>query len=215
MSLRVEQFITSGYKQNCYVVANGDGEALVVDPGRDADGVIAIIEKNAARPLAVIATHAHFDHVGAVADVMEHYGVPFYLHHADQSLLRRMNLFKMVVEPGPALRVPDITHDLAEMTAAFSIGGFTLEAVAVPGHTPGGVCFVIDGNIFTGDTILPKGVGRTDLPGGDAEALALSIDRLGKLPGELVAHPGHGPSMALGILLEKAKKAGIAGTKVQ
>ncbi len=213
MSLRIEQFVTSGYKQNCYVAANGDGEALIIDPGRDADGIIAINEKNGWQPLAVIATHAHFDHVGAVADVIEHYGIPFYLHHADQVLLRRMNLFKMVIEQGTALRVPDVSHDLAEMTAALSIGGFTLEVLPVPGHTPGGVCFLIDGNIFTGDTILPKGVGRTDLPGGDAEALALSVDRLGDLPGELVAYPGHGSSMALGILLDMAKKAGIAGTK--
>ena len=96
MSLRVEQFVTSDYKQNCYVAANGDGEALIVDPGSDADGIIAIIKKNGWQPLAVIATHAHFDHVGAVAEVMEHFDIPFYLHKKELSLLRRMNLFKMV-----------------------------------------------------------------------------------------------------------------------
>ena len=215
MSLRIEQFITSNYKQNCYVAANGDGEALVIDPGSDADGIIAIIEKNGWRPLAIIATHAHYDHVGAVTDIMEHYAIPFYLHHADLPLLLRMNLYKMAVERGAALRVPEITHDLAERTTPFPIGGFTIDTVTTPGHTPGGVSFLIDGNIFTGDTILPKGVGRTDLPGGDVEALALSIDKLGDLPTDLVAHPGHGSSMTLGILLDMAKKASVAGVKSQ
>lgn len=213
MNLHVEQFITSSYKQNCYVAANDEGEALVVDPGSDVDGIINIIKKNDWRPQAVIATHAHFDHVGAVANMIEHFDIPFYLHGKDQSLLRRMNLYKMVVEKGPALRVPEITHDLAKMTDSFSIAGFTIEAVTTPGHTPGGVCFVINNNIFTGDTILPKGVGRTDLPGGNAEDLKFSITKLGDLPGELIAHPGHGLSMPLGDLLIMAKKAETAGMK--
>jgi hydroxyacylglutathione hydrolase len=213
LSLHVEQFVTSSYRQNCYVAANGDGEALVVDPGSDIDGIIDIISNNDWRPQAVIATHAHFDHVGAVVDVMEHFDIPFYLHGKDQPLLRRMNLFKMVVEKGPALRVPEITHDLVEMTEGFCVGNFKVEVLTTPGHTPGGICFIIENNIFTGDTVLPKGVGRTDLPGGNAEDLKLSITALGELPGELTAHPGHGPSMALGDLLDMAAKAGTAGMK--
>jgi glyoxylase-like metal-dependent hydrolase (beta-lactamase superfamily II) len=124
-----------------------------------------------------------------------------------------MNLFKMVLEKGSALRVPEITHDLAELSKSFSIGGFTIEVHTTPGHTPGGVCFVIDNNIFTGDTVLPKGVGRTDLPGGNAKDLKLSITALGNLPGEFTAYPGHGPSMPLGDLLDMATKAGTARMK--
>jgi len=142
---------------------------------------------------------------------MEHFDIPFYLHKKELSLLRRMNLFKMVVEQGPALRIPEVTHDLAEMKTTFSIGGFTLEVIASPGHTPGGVCLVIEGNIFTGDTILPKGFGRTDLPGGNLQDLESSIEKISRLPCELVAHPGHGPSMQLGSLLISARKIGTAG----
>lgn len=192
---------------------NDDNEALVVDPGSDAEGIIAIIEHNNCQPLAVLATHAHFDHVGAVAEVIGHYSIPFYLHRSDRALLKRMNLFKMVVEKGSALRIPDITHDLSKMGVSFSIGGFTIEVMTTPGHTPGGVCLLIDGNIFTGDTVLPEGVGRTDLPGGDPDALAFSVDRLEKLSGALVAHPGHGPSMPLELLLAMAKKEGSIGVK--
>jgi hydroxyacylglutathione hydrolase len=212
LSLHVEKFVASTYEQNCYVLANGDGEALIVDPGSNAGRIIETIDKKGWRPLAVIATHAHFDHVGAVAEVMERYSVPFYLHHSDKALLRRMNLYNMVIAPeGPALRVPKITHDLAKMVSPFDIGGFVIDTVLSPGHTPGGVCFLIDGNIFTGDTLLPKGVGRTDLPGGDAGALLKSLDCLAELSGELDAHPGHGFSMPLGLLLEKAKTSGAKG----
>ena len=208
MSLDVRQFVTSSYRQNCYIAANSDDEALIVDPGSDLDGIAAIITDTGWTPLAVIATHAHFDHVGVVAGAMDRYGIPFYLHHADEPILRRMNLYKMVVEAGEGLTVPDVTHNLAELIDGFDVGGFHIEVVETPGHTPGGVCFIIDGNIFTGDTVLPKGVGRTDLPGGNAAALMGSVEKLAGLSGELMAHPGHGPSMAMGVLLEKARLAG-------
>lgn len=212
MSLRLEQVVTGSYKQNCFVAASAAGEALIVDPGSDAGAIAALIDDNGWRPLAVIATHAHFDHVGAVAPVMERYGIPFYLHHDDKVMLRRMNLFKMVVEPGEALKVPDVSHDLAEGPDEFSIGDFHIRVVATPGHTPGGVCFVIDGHIFSGDTILAQGVGRTDLPGGDAAALAISLETLSRLDPALLACPGHGAPTPLGVLLDMAKKAGIYGT---
>ncbi len=212
MSLRLEQIVTGSYKQNCFVAANAAGEALIVDPGSDAGAIAARIDDNGWRPLAVIATHAHFDHVGAVAPVMERYGIPFYLHHGDKVMLRRMNLFKMVVEPGEALKVPEITHDLAEGPDEFNIGDFHIRVVPTPGHTPGGVCFVIDGHIFSGDTILAQGVGRTDLPGGDSSALATSLDSLSRQDVDLVACPGHGAPMPLGMLLDMAIKAGIYRT---
>ena len=206
MSLQIERFVTGSYKQNCYIVANDDGEALVIDPGSDAEGIFAIVEKNDWQPLAVIGTHAHFDHVGAVADVMDRYKISFYLNRADQKLLRRMNLFKMAIDSGFALRVPDITYDLAKLPASILIGGIRLVVIATPGHTPGGMSFLIEGNVFTGDTVLPKGTGRTDLPGGDPVALLLSIEKLRGLSSTLVAYPGHGSSMPLGVLLDVAIK---------
>ena len=213
MSLRVEQVVTGSYKQNCFVVGNAAGEALIVDPGSDEGAIAALIEDNDWRPVAVIATHAHFDHVGAVAPMMERYDIPFYLHHADQKILRRMNLFKLVVEPGgEGLKVPEVTHDLAENPDEFLIGDFGIEVVYTPGHTPGGVCFVVEGHIFSGDTILAKGVGRTDLPGGDTTALAVSLETLSRLDPGLLACPGHGTPIPLGVLLDMAIKAGIYGT---
>ncbi|MBE9552604.1 MAG: MBL fold metallo-hydrolase, partial [Proteobacteria bacterium] len=135
MTLIVRQFVNGSYVQNCYIAANEKGEALIVDPGCDLDGIVAIIDDNGWTPLAVIGTHAHFDHMGAVDDAMKQYDIPFYLHYADEPILRRMNLYKMVVEAGAGLAIPKVTHDLAELDAAFDIGDFHIEVIETPGHT--------------------------------------------------------------------------------
>ena len=202
--MKVETFTNGIYRENAYVVGKkgGGGErALIIDPGSDADGIAAILDANGWTPAAILATHAHFDHVGAVAPLMAKYDIPFHLHRADEALLKRMNLYKMVIDPGAALKVPEITHDLAGV-ADLATGGFDIAVLASPGHTPGGVCFRIGDELFTGDTVLPAGVGRIDLPGGDGRALEASVAMLRTLPRNLTAHPGHGASMALGDLLD-------------
>jgi len=198
--VKVEQFTNGIYRENAYIVSEGD-RALVIDPGTDADGIAEILADNGWTPAAIIATHAHFDHVGAVAPLMAKYDIPFHLHRADEALLKRMNLYKMVIDPGEALKVPEITYDLADV-AELTIAGFEIAVLPSPGHTPGGVCFRIGAELFTGDTVLPAGVGRIDLPGGDGAALEASVAMLNTLPRDLTAHPGHGASMALGDLLD-------------
>ncbi len=198
--MKVETFTNGIYRENAYIVGEG-ADALIIDPGSDADGIAAILDNNGWQPAAIICTHAHFDHVGAVAELMATHDVPFYLHRADEALLKRMNLYKMVIDPGEALKVPEITHDLTDVTE-LTIAGFDIDVLPSPGHTPGGVCLRIGGELFTGDTVLPAGVGRIDLPGGDGEALEKSVAMLNTLPRDLTAHPGHGASMALGDLLD-------------
>lgn len=203
----VEQFENGIYRENAYMVGGSKGgPALLIDPGSDAEAIAAIIDKHGWAPAAIICTHAHFDHVGAVAELMAKYDIPFYLHRADEALLKRMNLYKMVIDPGAALKVPEITHDLAETDCPLAIAGFAIEVLPSPGHTPGGVCFRIGGELFTGDTVLPAGVGRIDLPGGDGAALEASVAMLNSLPRDLTAHPGHGASMALGDLLDNLQE---------
>lgn len=209
MSLQVEKFVTGSYKQNCYIVGNTLGNALVVDPGSDADGISAILNENGWCPLAIIATHAHFDHVGAAADLMDRYNIPFYLDDRDSRLLESINLYKMIVDGSGALRIPEVTNNLANIDSYFEIGPFKINFISTPGHTPGGVCFIIDHHIFTGDTVLPAGVGRIDLPGGDAEEMVKSLALLAKLPGDLLSYPGHGPVIPFDELLHTAKSIGF------
>lgn len=202
--MKVETFTNGIYRENAYIVGDG-GAALIIDPGSDADGIAVILADNGWAPAAIIATHAHFDHVGAVAELMGQYDIPFYLHRADAALLKRMNLYKMVIDPGAALKVPEITHDLTDVDD-LAIAGFEVAVLPSPGHTPGGVCFRIGSELFTGDTVLPAGVGRIDLPGGDGDALEKSVAMLNTLPRDLTAHPGHGASMALGDLLDNLQE---------
>ncbi len=198
--MKVETFTNGIYRENAYIVGDG-GDALIVDPGSDAEGIAEVVGAQDLAPQAIICTHAHFDHVGAVAELMARYDIPFYLHRADEALLKRMNLYKMVIDPGEALKVPEITHDLTDVTE-LNVASFDIEVMPSPGHTPGGVCFRIGNELFTGDTVLPAGVGRIDLPGGDGAALENSVAMLNSLPRDLRAHPGHGASMALGDLLD-------------
>ena len=205
MKIRVDKFINGVYKQNCYVVGGQSNSAVIVDPGSDAFGVSAVIEKNGWDPLAIIATHAHFDHVSAVSELLDTYQVPFYIHGDDLPLMQRINLYKFVIEGGEAVKIPVVSNVIDNNTDTLSIGEFLIKVIHTPGHTPGGLCFLIDNHLFTGDTILPAGVGRIDLPGGDSEAMTQSLEVIKKLSSDLIAYPGHGSSMLLRDLLDSAQ----------
>jgi len=190
--------VTSGvYRQNGYILVSESGSALLIDPGSESDRYKSIIEDLRIEPQAILATHAHFDHVGAVAELIDQYSIPFFLHEGDRRLLTQMNLYKMVVEKGPALKVPDSVENIMSCKSPSTFGEFEVQVLETPGHTPGGVCLIVEDHIFTGDTLLPAGAGRTDLPGGNDEQLRDSLLKLDELSGELMAYPGHGSSMKL------------------
>ena len=192
MTLEVTTFVNGRWRQNCYLVSDGCGNALVVDPGSEADQIAAAIDQNGWRLHGVLNTHAHYDHIGAVAPLMDRYQAPFYLHKADEPLLRRANLYRMLFESRDAVRVPSVTHDIAALPASFAVGPFALSWIPTPGHTDGSVCFLSEGFLFSGDTLMQGAIGRTDLPGGNRELLLASLRKLMDLPGETVVCGGHG-----------------------
>ena len=166
---------------NCYIVYNEDaGTALVIDPGEEAERILALLEALKRKPAAILLTHGHFDHVGAVKKLAEKTGTPVYLHPADREL------------------PPWLTRPLPE-TLPLSDGqilrfdGLELKVLHTPGHTPGGVCFRLEGEgvLFTGDSLFAGSCGRTDLGGSWAE-LAASLRRLAALDGNDTVYPGHG-----------------------
>ena len=181
------------WKENCYIVANESGDAFVVDPGSQAEELLSLISTKGWRVHAIVNTHGHFDHIGAVAALMEQKGVPFLLHRGDQRLLERANLFRMVFEARDPVRIPTITTDIASLPESFDLGPFRLSWFATPGHTEGSVCLQVDNYLFSGDTLMQNAIGRTDLPGGDREKLLASVRGLSALPGETVVCGGHGP----------------------
>jgi hydroxyacylglutathione hydrolase len=185
--------VNGRWKQNCYIVAKGSGDAFVVDPGSQAEELVSLIAAKAWRVHAIINTHGHFDHIGAVAAIMDQYGVPFFLHRGDERLLERANLFRMVFEARDPVRIPAITTDIASLPESFDLGPFCISWFPTPGHTEGSVCLQVENYLFSGDTLMQNAIGRTDLPGGNREKLLASVRGLSLLPGETVVCGGHGP----------------------
>lgn len=185
---------------NCYVVGDAaTKEAIVIDPGGDADELAAEIAAQGLRITALVATHAHFDHVLAVQRLHEVTGAPFILHDSDVPLLAWMQasgrMFLGVDLPAP----PKVDASPAEGDVV-SAGDVRLEVVHTPGHSPGSISLLAPEALFSGDTLFAGSVGRTDLPGGDTNALVDAVrKKLFTLDPDIPVYPGHGPPTTLAI----------------
>ncbi|EIM25610.1 MBL fold metallo-hydrolase [Microvirga lotononidis] len=190
----IHKVTTGTWRQNGYIVESISRHALVIDPGAEAERFLDIISTRRLVPLAILNTHAHYDHIGAVCGLMEHFaGLPFYLHGADRSLLRQANLYRSLFGEGQSVPLPSNFTDLADIIeTGLALREFQVECIATPGHTKGSVCFRLGDHLFTGDTLLPNGAGRTDLPGGSVAQIQGSIKLLASLPSHLTMYPGHG-----------------------
>jgi hydroxyacylglutathione hydrolase len=195
--LRIEKLVTGKWLENSYIVSR-DRDAVVIDPGGRFDDIREYVQSKELHIHAVVNTHAHYDHLGAVAPVVAEYGVPFYLHPADHDLLIRANFYRTLFLGEESITIPAIDVELAD-GVPLRFGALEIDVVHTPGHTPGGACFEIDGEVFTGDTVMAEHLGRTDLPGGDRDVLLSSVQLLaGRYPVETRLHPGHGESAILG-----------------
>lgn len=188
------------FRQNSYVVGDpATREAILVDPGDEPARIEALLAQHGLRPKAILNTHAHLDHVGAVLYFQERHGLPFHLHRGDEGWLTSLPLQAQMFGV-PASPVPQVDHWLEE-GGAFEVGERRLQVIHTPGHTPGGVCFHFsdDGVLITGDTLFAGSVGRTDFPGGSWEQLEHSIrQKLFPLGDEVKFYAGHGPPSTLG-----------------
>jgi len=191
----VESFPVGPLACNCAIVADPAArEAIILDPGDEPDRILGVLHANGLTPVALIHTHAHFDHVGCSALLKRLTGAPLLLHKGDvpiyQYVEEQGRMFGIDIEP-PAAVDQFLTHG-----ARVPCGGGALEVLHTPGHTPGSVCFRMEGEsgvLFSGDTLFRRSVGRTDLWGGSTDDLVESIRRkLFSLPGNVLVLPGHG-----------------------
>ncbi len=184
---------------NCTILADEESrEALVVDPGDEADAILARLTKAGLRVVGLVHTHAHVDHLGATAHLARVTSAPTYLHEADDFLRSMLPLQARLIGL-PSVETPTTDRRLADGDA-LTFGRHTVGVVHTPGHTPGSVSLVVpDAELcLSGDTLFAGGVGRTDLWGGDTDALVRSIrDRLYTLNGAFQVVPGHGPETSI------------------
>jgi|TARA_Y100000310_G_scaffold206396_1_gene206822 glyoxylase-like metal-dependent hydrolase (beta-lactamase superfamily II) len=197
LSLNVETVVTGPFQENSYIAWYPDSQdAVLVDPGEDDFLIIQALEDHDLVPIAIINTHAHSDHIGAVQPLKEKYDIPFYLHKDEKFIL---NTYEMTCRMFgmPPKKTPEVDHWF-KGEGRITIGDFQFNTVNTPGHTPGGTCLEIDNHIFVGDTLFRGSVGRTDLPGGNWDTLESSLVHLmNSIPHDRIVHSGHGPITTL------------------
>jgi glyoxylase-like metal-dependent hydrolase (beta-lactamase superfamily II) len=184
----LEAFSDNPYATNCWLLAReGSDEALVVDPGFDGARVLALLEAAGKRPVAVVATHGHYDHVGSAAEVCGS-ELPLYIHKDDELALTDPAAWGAGF-PQPVLR-PSEVRTLSD-GELLEMAGLEVEVIHTPGHTPGSVCFRTEDLVFSGDLVFRGTVGRSDFPNSDPAAMERSLLRFLLLPDELAVYPGH------------------------
>jgi glyoxylase-like metal-dependent hydrolase (beta-lactamase superfamily II) len=185
------------FDENCYVVSDDTGEGVVIDPGGMASTILAYIREAKLSIKAVLNTHGHCDHIGADDAIRDATEAPLYIHKEDAPMLGDVKLNLSAFMGFRALARP-AEHLLSEGDV-ISFGQSKLEVLHTPGHSKGGVCFVGDGVVFTGDTLFAGSIGRSDFPGGSEVELIGNIKkRLLVLPDDMKVYSGHGPSSEIG-----------------
>jgi glyoxylase-like metal-dependent hydrolase (beta-lactamase superfamily II) len=169
----------------------------VIDPGGESEKIITFLVENQLNPSVVVSTHAHADHTGAVAPLVERYGCKFLIGHRDvAAATEQLDWLKSML--GDFVEPPTPTHSLKH-TDVVSVADVEINVLATPGHTEGSSSFYTVGHVFTGDTLFRESIGRFDLDGGDEQQEIASIRNvLFELPEETVVWPGHGPSTSIG-----------------
>ena len=205
MEMTVHNLYSGSWLSNCYAVissgADGVNHAAVIDPSSPADKICEFLNSQNARLDMIILTHGHFDHIMALDELKERTGALVYVHTDDAELLgdSHKNAYSLFFsDKFVAQNADGLLHDGDILT----LGNDELKVIHLPGHTEGSIGLLGDGFILTGDTLFDRGVGRSDLYGGDAMKLYSSLGRLKELDSALKIYPGHGKSAILGQVLK-------------
>jgi hydroxyacylglutathione hydrolase len=200
VSLDVRQLTVGQIGENCYLLREeGADKVLIVDPGEEAERILATVEEMGAEVEAILITHTHFDHIGAVAPVARATGAPVYCPELEVPALA--DIMSFVPYPGFGPYESYEADETVKGGEELVLAGLTLDVIFTPGHSPGHVTYSVRGEeaIFSGDVLFQGSVGRVDLPGGDGPTLMRSIHSLiGSHSPETVVYPGHMGATTLG-----------------
>lgn len=184
---------------NAYILSNEQKECVIFDPGGDGQKLISTLNRQGLKPVAILLTHAHFDHIGAVDEVRNQYGIKVYIHESEKNWLGDSSLNGSRFFMGNEVRIKDADVLLKE-EGKLTVGSFTFELFHTPGHSPGSISFYQKEAevVFSGDALFAGSIGRTDLPGGNSQQLLTSIHKkLLTLPEETMVLSGHGPETTI------------------
>ena len=182
--LKIHTLILGLYQVNCYIVHREDSrECLVIDPGDAPEKILQFLREQGLQAEAILLTHGHFDHVGAMRALEKELDCPVYVREEEQTMPAALTAGSL----GGTLPYPSV----------LSLAGMDISVHHTPGHTRGSVCLVIDDVMFSGDTLFAGSCGRTDLPGGDWVTIRTSLEYLKNLPGDYRVLPGHGEETTL------------------
>ena len=196
--MHIEQIKTGMIEENCYLVYN-DEALLIIDPGEDAAKIKTQIEKTQQQPVAILLTHTHYDHIGAVEELRQFYQIPVYVSPLEQSWLGDpiLNLSGLGRHDDIANIIVSPAEYEFEMKP-YRLGNMTFRVVPTPGHSIGSVSFIFDDFVVSGDALFKGSIGRTDLYTGNLEQLLHSIQtQLFVLPDEFDVYPGHGDATSI------------------
>lgn len=192
--LNITRLPVGELEANCFLVADDEKNAVIIDPGAEASYILDVVRQQELKPLALLLTHAHFDHFGAAAEIMEQTGLPLYVHELDRAMLLSPEVCLAENLGFAAIyRKPDeagIRTFTDNETLKFS-EELEFLVIHTPGHSPGSSCFRHGDILFSGDTLFRDGVGRVDFKGGNIHDMRASLARLGAIEGDCTVYCGH------------------------
>ncbi len=192
----IKTFIEPPIENNNYLIIDEESkEAALVDCSSMDENILIELKKHGATLKYVLLTHGHFDHIGGLNDLSEN--VKVLMHSGDNEWIQEVNTYLPMIGM-PSMEIPKIDEYINDGDI-IKLGKLEIKVVHTPGHTQGGICFLVDGNLFSGDTIFKESVGRCDLPGGNFDQIVQSIEnKIFTLPEETIIYPGHGKTTTVG-----------------
>lgn len=189
---------------NCYLVTSGKTkETMIIDPGDEPLKIIKEIDRNGLKPVFIVNTHFHGDHIGADLEISKRYGVPCFIGETEHRFIKQWKTI-ITAFTGTDLSLINFSRLLKDKEI-LTVGELSFEVIETPGHSPGSICLYGHDSLFSGDTLFHEDVGRVDIPGGSEKDLIASFKRLISLPDGTKVYPGHGRQTS--IKKEKASNA--------